>query len=228
MTSRGSTGRKGRQQGADELEGRVLLGVAGEEKKLVPAAAVAPWDDHMRSRRVAMMHCEAVIVAVVDCVNDDPWLAEARAGHRQVEPRADRAPPAIAPEEELAPDVLATGERGGHAIRVLLERLERGREADLDRREPSGTREERPLELGLLEGILDRVAVPRWPRATRVGEQLATPPVVLRPRPREDGRVDGRPNPGPLQGAKCNVVARGRVALDHQRMEAHASEQDRR
>src|SRR5262249_52670793 len=159
------------------LEGRILLGFTGEEEKLVPAAAVAPRDDHVGPRRVAMMHRESLIVAVVDRVDHDPGLPEARAGHCEAEPRADRAPPPVAAEEELAVDAFAAGKRGGHAVHVLLECLERGREADLDGLEPPSTGEEGPLELGLLEGILDRVAVAWWPGAARVGEQLAAPPI---------------------------------------------------
>jgi hypothetical protein len=89
---------------------------------------------------------------------------------------------------------------------------------------------------GALEGSLDQVTVPRWPATVRIDEQLPTPSVVLRPRAREDGRVDGIRNARPLQGAKCAVVdrdrlrliARGRVSLDHERVYAQAPMQDRR
>ena len=192
----------------------------------------APDDDHPRALGVAVVHRVALVVGVVDRVDDQPALLERRAAHGLLADRpAHEAAPAVGSDQELGVHHVAPAgslDLGRHARRVLGQRDQPRAVAHLDVREAVEPVEEHLLELGVIHRVLHRMAVARALGAARVREHLAARAEELRPRARqrhglrrlEQAQALHEPHRLVVDADRARQLGHARVLLDEQHVDA--------
>jgi hypothetical protein len=202
-----------------ELEGRVVAGggLAGFELELVATPSVETGDDHVRTVGVADVHPVALVVRVPEGVGHQPEVREAAAGHVDGEQLAHRAASAVAPEQELRLH------RAGHAGRLPHGRDDRvfvlghldqlGAEPDVDALDGRQAIDQGAFEVGLCEGVLERMTVSPDLGPAGVEQRPAPAVVVVGPGARHDDRVDRLVETSHLERAQGLVVQADRLGL---------------
>jgi len=188
-----------RDEAAHQLQGRTFSGhrLVGLHQELVTATATAARDDDVRSRRIAVVHRVALVVRVVQRVDDEPGLVKTASGHVDVQEVADAAAATVAPEhvvDQDRPRRCADGVAQLHRDRVgtSFDGRQRGAELLLHVRVAVQSFAQDALEVWLREGALDGVPEPTVALPpVYVRQKLSAPAVVPGAGARHDDVVNG-------------------------------------
>lgn len=176
------------------------------------------------------MHAVALVVGIPHCVGDQPHVGKAAPLHGDGQQFPDGAASAVASEDVRDVEVLdrfraiARPDSDPYLVGVLFQREQPCVETGFDIGAVAQLLDQYPLQVGLGEGVLERVPEPLVAEAAGVHEGSATDVEVLRSRAGHDDRVDRPVDAGRLQRAqrlvvqtdRLGVVARCRIALDDQ------------